>query len=117
MFGLIRKRQQTIKLAKRLRYNMTKAERKLSRSLKTAFPNDIFQSQIPIGPYIVDFVHPDSKLIIEADGGQHNENASDIIRDRYLRLRGYKTLRFWNNEIMENIDGVLITIQNHLKTL
>lgn len=72
-----------------------------------------FRRQHPIGPYIVDLVSLEKNLIIEVDGGQHNKKIykeNDMIRTRYLEGRGYKVLRFWNNEVLENIEGVLTLI-------
>lgn len=66
-----------------------------------------FRRQHPIGPYIVDFYCAKAKLVIEVDGGQHNGSKSDILRDAFLRKRGCRVLRFWNNEILKNLNGVL----------
>jgi very-short-patch-repair endonuclease len=54
-------------------------------------------------------------LIVEVDGGQHNESAADAIRDRALKADGYTVLQFWNNDVLGNLDGVLITIQDALR--
>lgn len=53
--------------------------------------------------------------MIEVDGGQHSDSADDVVRDRYLTAEGYRVLRFWNNDVLGNLDGVLITIQNELR--
>ena len=71
--------------------------------------------QEPIGRHICDFVCREKKLIVEADGGQHLESKRDEVRDRYLRDQGYRVLRFWNNDVLSNIEGVLITIDAELK--
>ncbi|MFL6846119.1 MAG: endonuclease domain-containing protein [Allosphingosinicella sp.] len=68
-----------------------------------------FRSQHSIGPFVADFVCLKRKLIIEADGGQHNA-AADRPRTAYLRKRGFRVLRFWNNDILQNIEGVLAAI-------
>ena len=76
-----------------------------------------FKRQYPIGNYIVDFVCIEKKLIIEIDGGQHNEKDNikyDNIRTQYLESAGYKVIRFWNNDVFENIEGVLSEIEKHL---
>ena len=73
-----------------------------------------FVRQEPIAGYICDFVCRERRLIIEVDGGQHNESAADAIRDRRLAEDGYQVLRFWNNDVLGNIDGVLTTIQSAL---
>jgi very-short-patch-repair endonuclease len=69
-----------------------------------------FVRQETIVPYIADFVCRDRKLIVELDGGQHSENNGDRIRDAFLAAEGYKVLRFWNNDVMTNRDGVLAVI-------
>ncbi len=69
-----------------------------------------FRRQQPIGPYVVDFVHFGVRLIIEADGGQHSDALGDERRDTWLRSQGFTVLRFWNNEIMSNLEGVLSNI-------
>ncbi|MFW5872922.1 MAG: endonuclease domain-containing protein, partial [bacterium] len=65
-----------------------------------------FRRQQPIGKYMVDFVNLERKIIIELDGGQHLGNKKDKIRDRRLKEQGYKVLRFWDNEVFNNIQGV-----------
>jgi hypothetical protein len=66
--------------------------------------------QEPIGPYIVDFACREKRLVIEIDGGQHADNRGDAARDRWLLEHRYRVLRFWNNEVLENIEGVWDTI-------
>ena len=68
-----------------------------------------FRRQATIGPYIADFLCIESMLIVEADGGQHTESA-DAFRMKFVAQRGYLVLRFWKNDILENVDGVLFTI-------
>ena len=99
------------KFAKHLRSSMTESENRLWRHLRARRLNgEKFRRQQPIGPYVVDFVHFGSRLIVEADGGQHNEAPEDARRDAWLHAHGFKVIRFWNNEIMSNLDGVLETI-------
>jgi very-short-patch-repair endonuclease len=77
-----------------------------------------FRRQAPIGRFIVDFVSFGSRLIVEADGGQHGmqESAqSDSARDEFLRSRGFRVLRFWNSEIDANLDGVMESVLSALK--
>jgi very-short-patch-repair endonuclease len=77
-----------------------------------------FRRQAPIGPYIVDFVSFRSRLVIEADGGQHGMSKgveSDRSRDDFLRSQGFQVLRFWNSDIDANLEGVLETIFSALK--
>jgi very-short-patch-repair endonuclease len=59
-----------------------------------------FSRQIPLGPYVADFVYRDSRLIVEIDGSQHAESAADIVRTRWLNAGGYSVLRFWNHEVL-----------------
>ena len=76
-----------------------------------------FRRQQPIENYIVDFVCFDKRIIIEVDGGQHSVNKdSDSVRDEYLKSNGFDVLRFWNNEIFENLNGVLEVIRNKVLT-
>jgi very-short-patch-repair endonuclease len=72
-----------------------------------------FRRQVPVGPYIVDFLCVGAKLIFEADGSQHAESVRDNVRDAYLANQGWKVLRFWNNEVLQNREGVLETILAH----
>ena len=98
--------------AKALRRVMTDAEKHLWYHLRAhrVFGTK-FKRQKPIGPYIVDFACPALRLVIEIDGGQHSEEAEyDHLRDTWLHKRGYTVLRFWNNEVMKNMEGVLETI-------
>ena len=65
---------------------------------------------MPIGPYICDFLCRELMLVIEVDGGQHAENPRDAVRTRYLEEQGYRVIRFWNNDVLSNPDGVVMTI-------
>ena len=97
--------------AKQLRQNMTDAEQLLWRHLRAHRLNgQKFRRQHPVGPYVVDFVHLGAKLIIEADGGQHNLSEGDAVRDKWLISQGFKVMRFWNSDILNNTDAVLTTI-------
>ena len=69
-----------------------------------------FRRQQPVGKYIVDFMCFERRIIIEVDGGQHSEEV-DLTREEYLREQGFEVLRFWNNEVLQNIEGVLETIE------
>jgi 2-isopropylmalate synthase len=93
--------------AKRLRVNMTNAERKLWRALRSRSIGLKFRRQVPLGPYIVDFVSFESKMIVEVDGGQHVTSTTDARLDQYCIDRGYRVLRFWNNDVLRNLEGVL----------
>ena len=94
-------------LARDLRQQMTDAERFLWSRLRRRFLGAKFRRQVPLGPYIVDFACMRSKLVIEVDGGQHLENLADAARDRWLAENGFRVLRFWNHEVLQNLDGVL----------
>lgn len=94
---------------------MTAQERKLlSRLRNRQLGNYKFRKQQPIGRYIPDFVCQEKKLIVEADGAQHSKSNYDTGRDRWLSGQGYSILRFWNNEIDNNIEGVLAAIFSEL---
>jgi len=104
-----------IYLAKGLRKRLTNAERLLWSRLRAGHFGGIkFRRQQPIGDYIVDFVSLERKLIVELDGGQHalaDGMLGDKQRDAWLMKEGYTVLRFWDNEVFENIDGVIETIR------
>ena len=69
-----------------------------------------FVRQFPVGPYFADFTCREAALIVELDGGQHADNAGDVKRTAFLNAEGYSVLRFWNNEVLDNRDGVLAGI-------
>lgn len=100
------------KQAQRLRNNSTDAERLLWLELRQRrLAGHKFSRQIPLGPFICDFVCRRAMLVIELDGGQHSANADeDAQRTRFIERAGYRLVRFWNNEVMENMEGVLRTI-------
>jgi very-short-patch-repair endonuclease len=87
---------------------MTDAERKLWGMLREGrFDGCRFRRQVPMGAYIADFVCHDAKLVIEVDGGQHNlSSTSEERRTTFLESQGYRVIRFWNNEVLSNLDGV-----------
>lgn len=97
--------------AKKLRANTTLHERILWRALKDLpIDGSHFRRQAPIGPYVVDFFCPAKRLIIELDGGHHNEDdvaARDIERQRWLENEGYRVIRFWSSEITSDLTAVL----------
>ena len=105
--------------ARQLRRQLTDAERLLWTRLRNRqLGRWKFRRQQPIGPYIVDFVCFDKKLVLEIDGGQHNEeNArkSDQGRNAWLEDRGYRILRFWNTEVLVNMEGVWEAIRHALE--
>ena len=103
--------------AKELHRNMSPAESKLWAHLRAHRMGDVhFRNQHAIGKYIVDFCAPRKKLIIELDGSQHLEQQEyDEERTKYLESHGYRVLRFWNNDVMNNIDDVLKVIWSVLR--
>ncbi|MCR6673187.1 endonuclease domain-containing protein [Devosia ginsengisoli] len=95
------------KLARSMRRQPTEAESKLWFLLRNRrFIDYKFRRQVPIGPYIADFVCYSANLIIEADGSQHAENPRDIVRDTELARRGFRLLRVWNDDILARPDDV-----------
>ena len=104
--------------SRELRQNATPAERKLWEQLSARKLAGVrFNRQFPIGPFICDFVSRTAKLIIEVDGGQH---AVDVEKDQsrtvYLEAQGYRVIRFWNNDVLERIEGVMREIEAVLVT-
>ena len=95
--------------ARKLRRSSTNVERKLWHRIRDKQVEGFrFRRQRPVGRFIVDFICLDARLIVELDGGQHAENvAHDKKRSAFLESLGYRVLRFWNNEVIENMDGVL----------
>ena len=95
---------------------MTDAEQALWRSLRDRQVDGYrFRRQVPIGRYIVDFACLEKGLIVEVDGGQHAINQDDDkTRDAWLEKEGYRVLRFWNNEVLGNREGVLVRISEAL---
>ena len=90
--------------ARTLRYEMTEAERRLWQILRLRqTKGHRFRRQVPIGPFIADFVCHEERLIVEVDGGQHDpSSAAEASRTRFLEGEGYRVLRFWNNEVLDN---------------
>ena len=98
--------------ARQLRHAQTDAEAKLWQALKShQLENIHFRRQHPIGDYIVDFCAPQAKLIIELDGSQHfDQQTYDDLRTSFLVSKGYRVLRFWNNDVVSNLNGIIIVI-------
>jgi len=95
-----------------LRREQTLVEKRMWHRLRAKqFYGIKFRRQHPIGPYIVDFCSPSAKLVIELDGGRHaDQREYDERRTSYLKQYGFKVLRFWDNEVWHNMDGVLFKI-------
>ena len=97
--------------ARSLRANITNAERKLWYALRDRrFAGYKFRRQVPVGPCIADFVCYSARIIIEVDGGQHAESTRDARRDRWFAQNGFRVLRFWNNDVLKNLEGVWTVI-------
>jgi very-short-patch-repair endonuclease len=97
--------------ARRMRADATKAENVLWQALRGSQLERLkFKRQVPIDGRIVDFVCFSHRLIIEVDGGQHSESTSDENRDAHFLTEGFQTIRFWNHEVEQDIDGVCQTI-------
>ena len=106
--------------AKVLRHEMTDAEKKIWQTLRSRQTGGYrFRRQVPFGGFIADFVCHEAKLIVEIDGGQHDPASKrEARRTSFLESQGYRILRLWNNEVMENPEGVQLAIvrelhQNH----
>ena len=99
-----------------LRHNSTDAERKLWQVLRSRQLCDFkFRRQVEIDGYVVDFLCPARRLIVEVDGGQHTPER-DARRTAYLQSQGFTLIRFWNNDVLQNLDGVWATIEEALST-
>ena len=97
--------------ARRLRREPTDAETALWYRLRSRRLNGYkFVRQEPIGPYTVDLICRERRLVIEVDGGQHADNPRDVVRGKWFVDRNYRVLRFWNNDVLGNMAGVLETI-------
>ena len=108
----------SVVLAKVLRQNLTDAEHALWYRIRAQRLAGLkFKRQEPMGRYIVDFVCHESKLIIELDGGQHADQlVADNLRTRFLESRAYRVLRFWNDEVLKNMEGVLEVVLANVST-
>src|SRR5215217_98618 len=105
-----------LKRARDLRMLSPDAEKRLWRALRNRrVAGAKFRRQMWLSGYIADFACIEAKLVVEADGGQHGDNADyDALRSERFAALGYRTLRFWNNDILENLDGVLQVISDAL---
>jgi very-short-patch-repair endonuclease len=105
------------KRARELRRALTPAEKKLWMYLKDEKLGARFRRQYALGPYIPDFCSPKARLIIELDGSQHVDQAAyDTERTAFFESKGYRVLRFWNHDVMNNIEAVLRVIEHALGT-
>lgn len=104
-------------LAGKLRKAQTPAERKLWSRIRNDQLGVTFRRQHAVGNFIPDFVCIEKKLILELDGSQHLEQVEyDENRTKYLESLGYKVIRFWNNDVMKNMDGVILSIMYSLES-
>lgn len=92
---------------------MTDAEKLVWRAIREAFPDAKFRNQVPLGPFHADFCSHRARLVIEVDGGQHSVEA-DAPRTRFIEGEGYRVIRFWNHDVLTNIEGVIQVIATHL---
>jgi len=103
-------------VARNLRRRQTDAEQRLWSHLRNRQLGDAkFVRQFPIGPYITDFACRAAMLAVELDGGQHAENPADFRRTQIIESHGWRVIRFWNNDVLSNTDGVLQVIAEELK--
>jgi very-short-patch-repair endonuclease len=101
--------------ARALRRVMTNAERKLWGALRSRQLNGAkFRRQVPVGPFVAGFLCYGTRAVIEVDGGQHADPAHNRARDRWFVANGFRVLRFWNNDVLRNLEGVLETIAPEL---
>ena len=107
-----------IALARAMRRRSTDAERKMWQALRSLRADGIkFRRQHPIGRYILDFVALEQKLVVEVDGGQHDRDpakTTDRKRTQWLQSKGYRVVRFWDNDVLTNIDGVAAAVRQLL---
>jgi very-short-patch-repair endonuclease len=110
---------ETLARARRLRRDMTEAEKKLWYRIRQGQLDGYqFRKQVPLDPYILDFACLRKKLALEVDGSQHAEiSAAEVRRNRFLRDEGFTVIRYWNTEVMRNIDGVLMDLLAKLRAL
>ena len=102
-------------IARALRRNSTNTERMMWRLLRDRRLHGVkFRRQVPIGPFVADFASIEHRLVVELDGGQHAESGADVRRDNFLTVEGWRVMRFWNNDVMTNREGVLESIQQAL---
>src|SRR4051812_11128106 len=110
-------RPRATKRAQQLRNNATEAERRLWLHLsRRQLDGYKFSRQMPVGSFVCDFLCRETKLIVEVDGGQHSQSQRDERRTAFLEEQGYRVIRFWNNEVLENLEGVLDAIGEALKS-
>ena len=101
--------------ARNLRRTMTDAERRLwARIRNRQLEGAKFVAQFPIGPHVADFACREARLVVELDGGQHAESTTDAARTALIEAHGYTVIRFWNNDVLANTEGVVEEIRQAL---
>ena len=114
---VMRRDRELISNAQELRRNMTDCDRKLWHRLRHRNLGLKFRRQMPIGGYIADFACPAARIVIELDGGQHGSDeaeALDLIRTSAIERSGFRVIRFWNHEVIEQLDDVVAKIWNEI---
>jgi len=103
--------------AQELRRNLTRAEARLCKHLsRRQLGGWKFSRQMPVGPYICDFMCREARLVVELDGGQHDERAAqDAARTKTIEAEGYRVIRFWNSDVLGNVEGVLEAVLGALQ--
>jgi adenine-specific DNA-methyltransferase len=109
----------TVRQERKLRHDTTDAEKLLWKHIRDRqLAGMKFRRQHPIGRYVADFCSEEEKLVIELDGGQHaNDTDKDEQRTQYIEKFGYRVVRYWNNEVLSNIEGVLADIRVHAQDI
>ena len=105
----------TVDRARALRRAASPAEKKMLRALRENFPTAKFRHQTPVGPFYADFFSFKAQLVIEIDGDSHGTTqAQDAARTQFMNNEGYRVIRFWNNEIADNLEGVIGAVSDIL---
>ena len=103
------RQEESAEIARKLRSRMTDAEIRFWHQVRRGGAKGLrFRKQVPLGPYIVDFLCEPRRLVVELDGGQHaTRTEQDMERTRWLEARGYRVVRYWNNDVLSNLEGVM----------
>ena len=101
-------------IARKLRREPTEAEKRVWKIVRSKGLGVKFRRQVAIGSYVVDFVCFEKKLVLEIDGGQHSGSQEDMARDEWLAGQGFEVLRFWNHDVLGNLEGVCWRIRERL---
>ena len=105
----------TVRRARGLRRNATEAEKRIWHALRDKIPGTKFRRQVPIGPFYGDFLCFSAKVVIDVDRSHHGEAQDyDARRTAFIQAQGYRIIRFWNNDVLENTDGVIAMVLESL---